>query len=293
MKRFLAYFIAIALGSVTLALVNDGLSLMLIHSSCGNPTYKMERLWSDAFPDEVAILGSSRALHSFVTSTMPKSFNYGADGMILPEIIFLLKRLATRKTFVPVIVNFDPWDFSGFDNPYFVGDYRLAPQSGRAGFFDSLPGLRFHGALKELLSLHISEKRVVDNGGAVLLKTIRTQEEWKVIDSKLVPRGFKRSEKGEREFEAVLLSLKPRKVIVAVGPCSSRFMELYPNMNEFKKYLRHLDSIENVTVVSMFGDPGFTDADFVDPTHLNIYGARKFTDRFMQCVSMMCGGDRM
>lgn len=288
MKRFLVYFLVTALVSVTLALVNDGLNLMLIRSSCGNPAYKMERLWSDAFPDEVAILGSSRAQSNFMPSKMSSiCFDYGADGMGMPEVLFLLKHLAQRKTSAPVIVNLDPWGFGGFDHPTFVGDYRLAPQSGRIGFVDALPGMRFHGALRKNLVAWLNQRKAVTkviDGGAVLLKTSRTPAEWGVINATLTPWGFTRSAEGEKEFEEVVKSLAPRKVIVVVGPCASHFMELYPSMDEFNRYLDHLRTIDNVTVVNMFGDADFSDSDFTDPTHLNIGGATKFTEKVMRAV---------
>ena len=288
MKRFLAYFLAVALCTVVFALVNDGLNLLLIRSSQGNPAYKMERLWSDALSDEVAILGSSRAQGNFMPSKMtPKCFDYGADGMGMPEVLFLLRHLVQRKTSAPVIVNLDPWGFGGFNNPHFVGDYRLAPQSGRLGLVDAAPGMRFHGALRKNLVAWLNQRKAVTkviDGGAVLLKTSRTQEEWQVINAKLTPWGFTRSAVGEKEFEETVKSLAPRKVIVVVGPCASHFMELYPSMAEFNRYLDHLRTIENVTVVSMFGDTDFSDADFTDPTHLNIGGAAKFTEKVMNAA---------
>ena len=294
MKRFLVYFLVTALVSVTLALVNDGLNLMLIRSSCGNPAYKMERLWSDAFPDEVAILGSSRAQSNFMPSKMSSiCFDYGADGMRMPEVLFLLKHLVQRKTSAPVVVNLDPFGFSGFDHPTFVGDYRLAPQSGRTAFVDALPGMRFHGALRKNLVAWLNQRKAVTkviDGGAVLLKTSRTPAEWDVINAKLTPWGFARSAEGEKEFEEVVKSFAPRKVIVVVGPCASHFMELYPNMDEFKRFLEHLRTIDNVTVVNLFGDTDFSDSDFTDPTHLNIGGAAKFTDKVMHAVGYIIRG---
>lgn len=294
MKRFLAYFLAIAFCSVVFALVNDGLNLMLIRSSWGNPAYKMERLWSDAFPDEVAILGSSRAQGNFMPSRMsPTCFDYGADGMGMPEVLFFLRHLARRKTSAPVIVNLDPWGFGGFDSPCFVGDYRLAPQSGRTRFVDALPGLRFHGALRKSLVAWLNQRKAVTkviDAGAVLLKTSRTPVEWDVINAKLTPWGFTRSVEGEKEFEEAMRSLAPRKVIVVVGPCASHFMELYPSMDEFSRYLEHLRTIDNVIVVNMFGDTDFSDSDFTDPTHLNIRGAAKFTEKVMRAVGHVIHG---
>ena len=55
-------------------------------------------------------------------------------------------------------------------------------------------------------------------------------------------------------------------------------------MDEFNRYLEHLRTIDNAIVVNMFGDTDFSDSDFTDPTHLNIGGAAKFTEKVMCAV---------
>ena len=285
MKHFLLYCLALALCVVVFAMANDVANLWLIRSSSGNPAYKIERLWRGYERDEIPILGSSRAQGNFVPSEIsPRCFDYGCDGMGMPEVVFLLKEIAKRYTDAPVIVNLDPWGFGGFGNPHFVGDYRLVPESGRVGLVETLPGLRFHGALRKSLTAWLNERKavtkVIDNG-AVILKNSRTAEEWRVIKSKLTPLAFVGSDKGEAAFEAALSALAPRKVIVAVGPCCSRFVELYPSKAELDAYLTHLSTIGNVVVINLYGNLQFTDEDFTDPTHLNINGAHKFTQMFM------------
>jgi len=288
MKGFLLYCLALTLCVVALVMANDIANQWLIHASNGNTAYKMARLWHGYEKDEIPILGSSRAQGNFVPSEIsPRCFDYGCDGMGLPEVVFLLREIAKRNTRAPVIVNLDPWGFGGFDNPNFVGDYRLVPESGRIGLVDSLPGLRFHGDLRRSLTAWLNERKAVTkviDKGAVILKNSRTADEWKVINSKLTPWSFARSEKGEKLFEAALSALAPRKAVVVVGPCCSRFMELYPSRAEFSEYLGHLATIDNVVVVNLFGSWQFTDEDFTDPTHLNINGAHKFTKMFMDVV---------
>ena len=133
------------------------------------------------------------------------------------------------------------------------------------------------------MTVWLNERRAVTkviDKGAVILKNSRTADEWKVINSKLTPCSFARNDKGEKSFEAALSALAPRKAVVVVGPCSSRFMELYHSVREFNEYLGHLAAIDNVVVVNLFGSSRFADEDFTDPTHLNISGAHKFTQMF-------------
>lgn len=300
MRRFLLYCLALALFVVALAMANDAANLWLIRSSSGNPAYKMERLWHGYEKDEIPILGSSRAQGNFVPSMISeRCFDYGCDGMALPEVIFLLKRIAARTADSPVILNLDPWGFEGFEKPHFVGDYRLVPESGRVDFYGSLPGIRFHGALRMSLAAWLNSRKAVTevvDCGARLLTRSRTQAEWKVINSKLKPWPFTQNTEGEHEFELALAALAPRKIIVAVGPCASRFMELYPSRRELGRYLGHLRLIDNVVVVNLFGSDIFTDDDFADPTHLNITGAKKFSavlkDAVRPIVDVDCGRNR-
>jgi len=291
MKRFLLYCFLLSLCVVALAAANDVANLWLIRASSGNPAYKMERLWRGYERDEIPILGSSRAQSNFVPSEIsPHCFNYGCDGMCLEEVVFLLNQIAKRDSCLPVIVNLDPLGFDGFAKLNFVGDYRLVPESGRIEISESLPGLRFHGALRKSLTSWLNVRKavtkVIDNG-AVLLKNSRTDEEWRVMNLNLTSWSFVRNSSGEALFETALSALSPRKAIVVVGPCCSRFMELYPSGLELEKYLNHLKTLDNVIVINFFRSPHFTDQDFADPTHLNIEGARKFTRMFVDSASQV------
>ncbi|MBQ7177035.1 MAG: hypothetical protein IJS08_06440, partial [Victivallales bacterium] len=66
-------------------------------------------------------------------------------------------------------------------------------------------------------------------------------------------------------------------VYVIIAPCSRRFMELFDGEDVLCQYMKELNSISNVTAVNMLGDKRFSQADFVDTTHLNVEGAYKFT----------------
>ena len=117
--------------------------------------------------------------------------------------------------------------------------------------------------------------KIVDSG-AVLLKTSRSKKEWEVINSKLVPWHFEYANWVEK-FEYSMRTLAPRKVIVVVCPCSSRKMELFTGKDNLEAFLTRVSKFSNVTVVNYYGSDKFMDADFTDPTHFNIEGARKFS----------------
>ena len=288
MKSFLKYFFALLAFVVGLALANDGLNVYLMRNAVGNSAGKMARLWGNPCPEEVTVFGSSRALGHFVPSILGTNcFNYGENGMGVPEVLFLLETASRRRTDIPVIVNLDPWGFGGFAHPRFVGDYRLAPQSGRLAWKEKLWGVRFYGCLRQSFTMWLNERTAttkVIESGAVIPRQSRTPEEWKVMNAKQKPWRFARDDAGERRFEEQLKALAPRQVYVVVGPCCSRFTELYPDADSLRNYLARLAQLTNVRILNLFETEAFTDLDFFDPLHLNYQGACKFSKMVRQVM---------
>lgn len=279
MKRFLIYLSVLLAAIVGIALAVDQLNVALIRSAPGNPIAKMERLYSNSEPDEIAILGSSRALANLAPSEIsPRCFNYGIDAMRMQEVMELLKVVKSRSTDAPVIVNIDPW--GGFTGTRFQGDYRLAPQSGRLSLNDQLPGLRFFGAFRKNLVSAMEERRTATkkiDRGARLVLTSRTPEEWKVINAKDRVMQFVSNPEKEDEFVSLLASFAPRRIILVVGPCASHWTSRFSTRAQLNSFLSRCANLTNVSVANYFGSSDFSDADFTDPTHLNIRGARKLS----------------
>lgn len=281
MKKFLTYFAGIALAVIALALLCDWANMYLVHHSSGNSISKMERLWQSMNDEEIPIMGSSRALGGFVPSELsPKCFNYGVNGMQLNEILFNFKALEKRgDSLNPIILNFDPWLVISERFGYFVGDYRLAPRSGRSTVLDTILGIRFYGMFRKNFTDYLSSKKAVTkvvDRGAVLLKTSRSEKEWEVINSKLTPWHFEYANWVEK-FEQSIEALAPRNVIVVVCPCSSRKTELFTGKENLEAFLTRISKLSNIRVINYYGSDKFSDEDFTDPIHLNIEGARKFS----------------
>lgn len=280
MKKFLTYFAGIALAIVVLALLSDCTNMYLVRHSTGNSISKMERLWQSTNEEEIPIIGSSRALGNFYPSELsPKCFNYGVNGMGLKEILFNLKALEGLNSKESIILNFDPWSALSDSDENWVGDYRLAPRSGRSTVLDTIPGVRFYGMFRKNLTDYINSKKAVTkivDSGAVLLKASRSEKEWEVINSKLTSWHFEYANWVEK-FEQSMRTLAPRKVIVVVCPCSSCKTELFRDKNNLQTFLTQISKLSNVRVINYYGSDKFSDEDFSDPTHFNIEGARKFS----------------
>ena len=285
MKKFLAYSAAVIAGTVLLALANDFANVWFITHSNSSPAYKMQRLFSKDFVDEIPIIGSSRAQANLVPSLIaPNCFNYGLDGEGIGETLFHLEALAKKTgggiSSQPVIVNIDPWGLNASTAEHLVGDYRLAPASGKTKLTDRIVGIRFHGALRKSITDWLNEKKTVtkkiDNGAALLLN-VRSKEEWATINANQKPYSFSIDREVYERLVNVLKSLAPRQIYLVVAPCSSRFRELYSGREEMEKFLDDIAKQPNVAVISCFWNENFTDDDFTDSTHLCSEGAKKYT----------------
>ena len=280
MKKFLIYFAGVALATVVLALLCDIANMYLVHHSSGNPISKMERLWQSTNDEEIPIIGASRALGNFYPSELSSQcFNYGVNGMHLNEVLFNLRAFKGRNYKGPIILNFDPWSVLSNNNKNWVGDYRLAPKSGRSDIVDAIPGIRFYGMFRKNFTDYLNSKKAVTkiiDKGAVLLKQSRSKKEWEIINSKLTSWHFEYANWVEK-FEQSIYALVPRKVIVVVCPCSSRKTELFTGKNNLEAFLMRITKLSNIRVINYYGSDKFSDGDFTDPTHFNVEGARKFS----------------
>lgn len=290
MKRFLLLAAALILAFLVLTALADGLNLFLVRQSTGNNLYKTARLFQ-SHEDEVPILGSSRAQANFVPSILgPKVFNYGIDGSGLGETLFRLHYLVTYKSKGLIIVNVDPW--GGTSGP-FHGDYRLAAfdssirallPTGTVPSFDWMPGIRFQGQLRNNLVQFFNAKRAVTkqiDAGAMLIKTSRSDSEWAYIDSQLKPLSFTHPDTScDRllsRIQSELIAKPDINVLFVIGPCTeswSRSFIGHPDLTHFVQRLQQL----RCRVVNYYGNTVFTRDDFVDSTHLNIHGAKKFSE---------------
>lgn len=285
MKKFIAYVFMLVAIVVALALVNDCIVALIAKRTESSSAYKMWRLYGGNDSDEIAILGSSRAQNCYVPSMISTNcFNYGISGCGVKELTAHVVAMSKRHGRSPVIINIDPW---GLFSRKMVGDYRLAPESGMLSWADGMPGIRFHGTLRPMLNRWMNERTaaysIVDNG-AILFKEQRSAKEWEAINKREEAMSFRMESKIESDFCDAIRSLAPRKAIIVVCPCSTRFMELFTGCKELDAFLSRLSEIDNVAVANYLGSDDFSDSDFIDTKHLTLEGARKFSTKLARDV---------
>lgn len=290
MKRFIlitSFLFAVLYG---LLLVNDYINLKLVFSSTNTSLYKMYRLFKDPMPNEIPIIGSSRAEAGFVPSELsPRAFNYGLSGSGQWETLFHLKAICERNDASLVIVNLDPWGISGKGG--FTGRYALAygapsmvgyEDQTKVAFLDRMPGTRFYGRFRsnigECLNSVLAATKKIDNG-AILQRLSRNEEEWKYIIGKCESRNFTVNEETWREYQMVLRQHPNVTVVFVVSPVASPWWDRFGGAEKMREFLNEASKFDNVKVIDMCS----TNIDkydlsyFMDLTHLNETGARKFT----------------
>lgn len=295
MKRFIlitSFLFAVLCG---LLLVNDYINLKLVFSSTNTSLYKMYRLFKAPLPNEIPIIGSSRAEAGFVPSELsPRAFNYGLSGSGQWETLFHLKAICARNDASLVIVNFDPWGIQGKGG--FMGRYALAygaplmlgyEDQTKVALLDRMPGTRFYGRLRsnlgECLNSVLAVTKKIDNG-AILQRLSRNEEEWKYIVGKCESRNFSVDEETWREYQMVLRRHPDVNVVFVVSPVAPPWWDRFGGAEKMREFLKEASRIENVKVIDMCTTNivRYDLSYFMDLTHLNEAGARKFTRELKQ-----------
>lgn len=289
MHRLICFLIAL-MGVVWGGLwVNDSLNEWLVTASSASSTYKTYRLFALRPADEIPILGSSRASQNFVPSLLSsKAFNYGVDGSGMGESLFFLEQCLRNGSAGPILINLDPWGFP--KKTSFAADYQLVLSNAevravlppeRTACLERLWGVRFHGALRRNLTAFLNDRlaltKIVDHG-ATLQRLSRTLAEWEIINqSRSEPVAFHFDAHWQARLDALYGSTK-RPIVWVVGPLAPHPWRLYRGMAELEAFLATQVKRKHVYAVNLIRlSEEMTEADFMDPTHLNLQGAERFT----------------
>ncbi|MBQ4439958.1 MAG: SGNH/GDSL hydrolase family protein [Kiritimatiellae bacterium] len=286
MRRFLVYSISILAAAIAMMAANDLLNIALIEASPSSNPGKMRRLFANPEPDEIAILGSSRAQAGFVPGEIsPHAFNYGLNGSSFRETVFHLKEVLARPGAAPVIVNLDHW---GLNNGGFTGDYSLAwfSESVRSEpkisvpLADRIPLLRFQGGTRQNFSQYLNDRMAVTKTmerGAILERISRSEAEWDYIISKCDRTAFFSDDETKALLTDALCHRGNHPIVFVVSPISSPWLERFDGAEGLEALKAWLSAFEGVRVLDFSSSGEYPLSDFMDLTHLNETGARKFS----------------
>jgi len=274
MKYFIPYLIGLLAVLVVALLVNDIVWCVLLKTSTGSSACKVYRIYGHHPSDEIPVFGSSRAQTSFDPELISSNcFNYGISGSVQNEILDEVEKYVEGDTVesksVPIIINLDPWGFPGESYTKRMADY---------GLLDGLVGIRSFGKSRAVFADWLNERigatrRIVR--GAALVKVSRGEAEWDTIYSEMKHREFSCSEFWKGRIRRIA-ELTPRPIYWVVAPCAPRWKAFLSNGNDLDEFCRWLSRQPHQHVINLYSSD-FDNSCFMDPTHLNIKGARKFS----------------
>jgi len=286
-KSFILYLAGLLAALVLALLVNDVVWFKLLAASTGSSAAKIYRVHGHHPTNEIPIFGSSRAQSNFVPEIFGENvFDYGVDGAVQNETLDLIEEYLKYDNHagmtLPIIVNVDPWGFPADDSEMKVADYGLVD--------GSLPGVRSFGKFRKVFAEWLNErvggtKKI--SRGAVLQLNSRTTAEWETINAKLKPCRFHVSEFWKSRIERVAASTS-RQIYWVIGPCAPHWKALFENESDLNSFCAWLARVPNQHVVNLYS-LDFGNECFMDPTHLNVEGAH----RFSRLAKDVCGdGER-
>lgn len=277
----------VLLAVVALMLANDALNRHLVFSTSNSNPYKMQRLFENSEKEEIPILGSSRAEAGFAPGEISdKAFNYGLSGSSARETAFHLKAVLSRPDSGLVIVNLDPW---GLGNGSFLGDYRFVTDNPLVKseskivipFTDRLPGIRFQGRTRrniaECLNNRLAVTKTMERG-AILQRLSRSEAEWDYIISKCGSHGCSCDEETQAMLSEILSSNTRHEVVFVVSPVSKPWWNRFTGQEALSSLKNWLCRFPHVHVIGFAEtSQGYELSEFMDLTHLNEKGARRFS----------------
>jgi hypothetical protein len=282
--RFLLPVVAgIALGCAALdPLITHGLAWC-------NPSFgatKVHRMFTEVHPQEVPILGSSRADGSYVPDLIhPDAWNYGIEETGYEVTRMMLERELAKPGNGPVIINFD----HSFFLPYVPNIAHFIPEirqpaveacfSKRLRWYNHVPTLRYFGVTDEYLKAFISKygTGTVQSRGGIFTKHALSPAELAELARlrNASPHAWVAHPKEEQAWLNLLASTR-RTLVVVVAPYHPSYLRTDTNPEAVQRYLDRMDALPNVHVINLAAMP-LPDSCFQNTTHVNWAGAVRFS----------------
>ncbi len=249
-------------------------------------SYKTYRIFNETHPEEIPILGSSRAAGSYVSEEIdPHCFNYGIEKtMIDLTSIFLAEELKKAKA-APVIIN---WDYEIFRNDkgniaHFIPSVDQAPIAQYVGkdmrWFYHVPALRFFNVYDDYVKSYVGERSgssEISNGGFFVTFSPTPEQFTRMTETRRKSIFTWEDQPEKQAAWEKLLTSTTRRIMLVIAPYHSSYYESLRNMEGATAYLAKLDALPNVTVIDL-GRMDLPDDHYQNTTHVNYAGAVEFS----------------
>lgn len=275
----------------------------LIGQTPSHGAAKLYRI-QEPHPGEIAIIGSSRALCSYIPDSLgPNYYNYGVNGAGFAVMDIFLKRALEHPDTTPIILNLDYEMFY-----YQMGDINtflphtdmpeVRPLLKRAGNYSmhmELPGIRYYGCVDAFMKDRLNERlqlTKITNKGAVIDKSpfnaaqfegLVRQREDSVL--RLAPFKLLVDQLMER-----IHSHRERTFVLVVAPYHNSYLKSL-DITSIALAQRLLDDLrrEPNTLVLDWAWQNWSDDYFTNTTHVNVKGANAISAKLREAMATVRG----
>lgn len=301
-KRFILR-IVLPFGLATAVLMVVGNALFeryIILSNPANGAFKVNRILTENDPQEIPILGNSRAEAHFASSVIhPKCFNYGLSGTHSDVMLFFLRQELKKSRRTPILVNFDLEGLdSAIGNPsnYLLnaGDPDVRALMGpHYSCAYRVPLLKYFNQFDLFFGLWLNNRAQHSsrNDRGAMLRYERIEPA--TLQANLARRAagvntFKGSRLIEAELRALLEAHPERRVVFVVSPYHAGIFQHFPNLDVAMAFLASLDALPHVDVLD-FSHVDYPDSLYNNSTHLSYEGAMRFSAELRDSLRVRVG----
>ena len=251
------------------------------------PAYKYYKMLNEYNEHEIPILGSSRALGSYVPSLINQdAFNYGMDGSGFSSILFMLDEELKKDKKSNIIINLD------FNNMNLDKEsaYKIIPIYNEAkelipskNFLYTIPFVRFFGNYMYYVRFHLRTKvditKIHDKGGLFeIQKKSKVQFLKDVAKRKQDSISFNINKNSINLLTNLILKTE-REIWFIVAPYHTSFLSMLSNntKKEIELFVQLLERFDNVKILDYSTLFNKNEDYFFDTTHITYEGAKVFS----------------
>jgi hypothetical protein len=249
--------------------------------------------------DEISIFGASRARGSYIPDTIaPAAYNYGLDEACLLSTNALLDIELQKRKKSPVIIDFTYWHWQTIGD---VADYipfvnnrnilEMLKETGQYKYLYSAPALRYYGYydyyMKEYLNDCMKLTKTVRNGFTypVTIPSFNKTRFEEDIAKRLKEETRWKNDKRQDEMLFKLIKSNPqRQFYLTISPFHKSFFKTLHKTKELEVFFNDLRQLPNLNILD-YGEVDYPDSLFLNTTHVNYYGAVKFSKALSEKIA--------
>lgn len=268
-------------------LLNTIFETNIIFKSEIGGAFKVNRILKETNVDEIPIFGSSRAQGNFVPSIIDDNcFNYGIDGTQANIWLFFLEQELNKDKTSPIIINFDLVGLVNSDGD--IGNYipnwnvTKSILKSQGEFYYNIPFVKYFGQFETNIKYFLNSKmnltKIIDHGGSFEKNVLTTKKFKELVNKRLSSESsFQLDNRLQNKFNSLIESTD-RKILIVVSPYHESCFNKFTNIHSVNQYLQELGKKKNIYVLD-FRDYIKSDEMYMNTTHLNYKGAKKFTEK--------------